>query len=220
MIKVLLAPRRKKLDREIQIAQEWELLWESKQIRQNYRAFYLMSFFSEFLQKVAPPTDFSFCVQGKGIGGDADRDASENEGIFKVASNALFFLEKSLENEEFNPAGHLLMFLTKMTYHLGVAPDLAHCVHCFVPIQNLPLILFSPSQGGFSCAECSSSINQIESDSAKELRDLALKLLETSYKDWSSIGAVERGPCEAVFHFLCHQFQWQPSQFISYQMVF
>lgn len=217
MVKVMLAPRRKKIERDIQIAGEWDLLWESKQIRKNYKAFYLMSFYSEFIQKVAPQRDFSF-----------EDDSSENEGIFKVASNALFFLEKalekssdnSLENSEFGAEGHLLMFLTKMTYHLGVAPDLGHCVHCFSPIQNLPLILFQPSNGGFSCNECSSSINKIESDSAKELRDLTLKILETSYKDWEMIKLSERGPCEAIFHFLCHQFQWQPSQFISYQMLF
>lgn len=209
MVKVMLAPRRKKLDRDIQIAQEWDLLWESKQIRQNYKAFYLMSFYSEFLQKVSPLKDFSF-----------EQDSAENEGIFKVASNALYFLEQSLAQGSFQPAGHLLMFLTKMTFHLGVAPDLGHCVHCFQKLESLPLILFQPNNGGFSCNECSSSIGKIESDSAKELRDLALKILETSYKDWTQIGEVERGPCEAIFRFLCHHFQWQPSQFISYQMVF
>lgn len=209
MVKVMLAPRRKKLDRDIQIAQEWDLLWESKQIRQNYKAFYLMSFYSEFLQKIAPQKDFSF-----------EGDTSENDGIFKVASNALFFLEQSLEKGDFRPAGHLLMFLTKMTYHLGVAPDLSRCVHCFCQIQDHPLILFSPSNGGFSCGECSSSVGKFESDSAKELRDLTLRILETSYKDWKEINSTERGPCEAIFHFLCHQFQWQPSHFVSYQMVF
>lgn len=209
MIKVTLSPRRNKLDRDIQIAKEWDLLWESKKIRENYKAFYLMSFYSEFLQKVAPQKDFSF-----------DDSSSENEGIFKVASNALYFLEQSLNQGDFQPAGHLLMFLTKMTYQLGVVPDLGHCVHCYTPIDKLPLILFQPNNGGFSCNECSSSINQVESDSAKELRDLALKILETSYKDWEQIKTAERGPCEAIFHFLCHQFHWQPGNFISYQMVF
>ncbi len=107
MVKVLLAPRRKKLDRNIQIAQEWDLLWEAKHIRQNYRAFYLMTFFCEFLQKIAPEKDFSY-----------EEDSTENVGIFKVASNALYFIEQSLSEGSFKVESHLLMFLTKMTFHL------------------------------------------------------------------------------------------------------
>lgn len=209
MIKVLLAPRRKKLDRDIQIAQEWDLLWESKQIRQNYKAFYLMTFFCEFLQKIAPEKDFTY-----------DEDSPENMGIFKVASNAFYFLEQSLSEGSFKVESHLLMFLTKMTFHLGVAPDLSRCVHCSHDLESYAYILFEPSGGGFSCSECSNGIGKVESESARELRDLALNILETPYKDWKKNSTEKRGPCEAVFNFLCHQFQWQPHQFISYQMIF
>lgn len=210
MVKVLLAPRRKKVDQEIAIAKEWDLLWESKLVRQNYKAFYLMSFFCEFLQKVAPRRDYDF----------EDDENSENAGIFKVASNALYFLEESLAKNQFSPSNHLLMFLAKMTFHLGVAPDLARCAHCFQELENFPLIRFEPNNGGFSCSECSSSLNQVENESAQTLRVLSLKILETSYRDWTDVDRVERGPCEAIFNFLCYQFQWQPSQFISYQMIF
>ena len=210
MIKVLLAPRRKKLDQEIHIAQEWELLWESKLVRQDYRAFYLVSFFCEFLQKVAPKKDFDY----------DDTENMENEGVFKVASNALFYIEQALSKNKFHAPNHLLKFLTKMTYHLGVAPDFSSCVHCYGELESFPSMRFEPNNGGFSCSECANMISKVEGQSAIELRDLLQKVLETPYKDWEQISTAERGPCEAAFRFLCFQFQWQPSSFISYQMIF
>ncbi|MCO4753898.1 MAG: DNA repair protein RecO [Bacteriovoracaceae bacterium] len=210
MVKVLLAPRRKKLEQELQIAQEWDLLWESKQVRQNFRAFYLVSFFCEFLQKVAPKKDFDY----------DDQENMENEGLFKVASNALFFIEQALAKDNFHAPNHLLKFLTKMAYHLGVAPDFSQCVHCYGELETYPSMRFEPNNGGFSCSECANSISKMESQSATELRSLLQNVLETPYKDWESIAIAERGPCEATFRFLCFQFQWQPSNFISYAMIF
>lgn len=206
MLKINLQLNRKKNDPDILIAKDWDLIWNSDTIRNNVKAFYFSHFIFELISKVAQKHS---------------KDSINNdEGLFKITSNSLFFLDDALKRETYIPTRHIGMFLIKAALELGVIPDLESCLYCFEPLEKFSSILFEPQNGGFCCNQCNNLISKAEGESSKNFLKNTQAILSTSFKSWDTVQDPQRGGCEAIFKFLCTQFEWQPSKFISYSMLY
>ena len=215
MIKVQLAPRRKKLETELLMAKEHQLLWSGKLIRDNFQAFYLCTFFLEFMGKISVDDEL------EGIEDD------HHTGLFNVLSNALFFLNDSLEKGNFDLQTQLFVFLAKISVQLGVPIDTEACLFCAKEL-NASLCMFDPQNGGFSCHECSSKRDEFLSEnkllrqeyqSSTELKKLIELTYSLPYKDYSLLKQVGQGVTIAQFNYLNLQFGFTKENFKTWSMI-
>lgn len=204
MLKVKLSSRIKK-DQDIQIAQEWNLLWNSENIRSNHKAFYLSTFYFEFVKKVAQPKDLGF-------------EDQSNAGLFKVLSNALFYLDKDLVENNFHFESHLAAFLTKMIFELGISPDIKHCSFCQVDLNNVKSI-FNVEQGGFACNNCTDNFHEEELIASERVLKSLQYFPMTTYKEITPLHFLEKSQVHSLFNFICFHFGWDKKSFISYSML-
>ncbi len=216
MLKVTLAPARKKGIQSMQIAKEWNLVWEAKHIRKNFQAFYLLSFIFELTSKIAIEFD--------------PEDASDEDqaGVFKIVSNSLFHLDKNLEGEDVNLFDHLFLFLGKLTYELGILPDLKDCLYCHKGLDGFELMKFEPQNGGFTCRECLLQADQSISSNknlfndlqaSAELRKRMTHSLSLKFSQILDFKDTTRGNCDAIFSYFCYQFNFQKTDFKTWTML-
>jgi len=114
---------------ELYSTNEWKLSWGHQQVRNNHQAFFLLCFFVEVLNKVSMEDDLL-----------EDFTGDEDTGHFKVLSNALFYLDKCLTEDNFELSTHTAFFLSKLMVELGIAPEM--------DVQSLPW-----KTSFFSCVE-------------------------------------------------------------------
>lgn len=214
MLACELSPRRKNLDSEIQIVKEYKLLWNPNHIRNDFKAFYLMSFFLEFIGKIS-------------VEEDLDLPANEHEGLFNVLSNALFYMDKACEQKQFDSYIHLFIFLAKLSIQLGITPDTESCLFCGVGLQE-NMCLFTPQDGGFACSDCSSSKDVFLSEnrllleeyqSSNTLRQSLELSFRMPYKEFEKIKNLPPGLVFALFQYINYQFGFSTDQFKSWEMV-
>jgi len=204
MLKVKLSSRQKK-NQQLLTASEWSLVWSSQSIRENHQAFYLSTFFFEFVKKVAVEKDIDF-------------DNTEHSGLFKVLSNSLFFMDKALIDKAFHLETHCLFFLSKVIFELGISPDLDRCLYCQEGLISEGFI-FDVQNGGFTCASCSSLTNKEELIAANKVREIILYSKMTSFKDFESQTYLERAQIHSLLNYLCYHYGWNKSQFISLGLI-
>ena len=101
MLGVYLQKATRKLESQIQVAKEYELKWHPKYIRENYQAFCLASFYLELIAKISSEAHID------------DVHSINNEGLFKVLSNALFYLDEAVGKKSFDLHQHLFIFFAK-----------------------------------------------------------------------------------------------------------
>jgi recombinational DNA repair protein (RecF pathway) len=217
VLKFTLAPSRKKIEGDIKVAKEYNLLWEPNKIRTNYQAFYLLSLYAEIIQRIAITDEL-----------DNEKHHDEHSGLFKTLSNGIFCLDKAIEIEQYSLYQQLFIFLSKLILDLGILPDYEQCSHCHIELDKVDLASFEPRHGGFTCRECVLSSDQFISDNMVLFEELKnsialrnkLKLsLFNKFTDFSLVGDVNRAQCNALFNYFCYQFQIQPSSFKTWTML-
>lgn len=211
MLKVTLAPKRKKLDQDIHIAKEWSLIWEANHIRSDFHAFYLISFLFELIQKIGIDDHL-----------DEDHDKEDHAGIFKSVSNCIFYIDKMISEKSFNLHSHLFLFLGKLSIELGIVPDFSTCLHCQCDLEQVDLMRFDPQNGGYTCRECLLQIDESissnkqlfnELTSSTEFRKILKYSLSLKFSEIDKINITSKGLNEALFNYFCYQFHFQPSHF-------
>lgn len=204
MLKVKLASRQKK-NQQLLTASEWSLGWSSEHIRKNHQAFYLSTFFFEFIKKVAVEKDIDF-------------DSKEHEGLFKVLSNSLFYMDNDLSLDNFHLETHCLFFLAKIIFELGIAPDLESCLYCQDSLVRESFV-FDVQNGGFTCSSCSNQTIKEELIAATKVRDIIIYSKLTTYKEFKTQNYLERAQIHSLINYLCYHYGWNKSQFISLAMI-
>lgn len=202
-----------KRNSEVKIAKQDQLIWQAKNIRNHYQAFLLSQFFIELVNKVALEDDMQEVV-------------GEHEGLFNVLSNALFFLDDSLEKDDFEPFRMLLLFLNKLIFHLGIMPDTENCLFCQTDLKKFPFCLLDSANGGFSCPDCVSQRDEFLSDnkvlmeefkSSTHLKRSFDILTNTKFKDYGRIVEYERSLSVASFNYINYQFGFADSDFKTWK---
>jgi len=135
-------------------------------IRKDMRALMTATLIAETLEKVSMP-------------GDA------NPRIFALAANALNAL-----NEGMDAAGVFVFFVFKLHDHMGLRPELSHCVKC----GNVHTVALSAAYGGALCADCAGgrrspashieTVGEILRTPAKRIFPANRDALLVSAKEW------------------------------------
>ena len=128
---------------ELYRAKEWNLVWTHHHIRNHTKAFYLLCFFCEVMGLISFEENLH----------DSDDDG-ELQGLFRVASNALFFCEKELEKKNLEIHKHLLLFLSKLLLEQGVFPRIESCRVCGNFLNQFETLSLVSDKGGFACERC------------------------------------------------------------------
>ncbi len=216
MVTVTLAPRKKKLETEVQIAKEYNLIWASRKIRDDFQAFYLSTFYFEYLGKIAISENID------------DVHATDHEGLFNVLSNALFYLDSSVSKGEFNLHVQLFMFLSKLTVQLGINPDTDSCLFCATDLEKQNMFAFDAQNGGFICADCLSKQGetvsenvtlQYEYQNSVLLRRTLKNALHLPFKDYALLSGMTQGLTAAEFQYINYQLGFTPDQFNTWKMI-
>lgn len=216
MLKVTFAPKRKKGITAMDIAKEWSLIWEAKNIRKNFHAFYLLNFIFELTAKIAI-----------GYDEDSDEQIDDQVGLFKIISNSIYHLDGASNDKDINIFDHLFAMLGKLSHELGIMPDLKACLYCQEDLESFELLKFEPQNGGFSCSECLMSKEHSHHDKnifeemkdTKKLRSAFLFVLQMKFSEIASLKGITRGNCDALFNYFCYQFNLNKSDFKSWSLV-
>jgi DNA repair protein RecO len=188
---------------ELLIAQESTRLWEPSHVRYNIQAFYLMCLYFELVMKIAPSH------QGEDQSGGQD-----TEGIFSVVSNALFHLEAALVKNDFEAQQHLMLFMVKLLFHMGIMPDTDHCGYCQANLLEATGASFVPAEGHFSCDKCFSGENE------KGFLLRVKKGYQTRFQDYLELTGTNFQEPDRLIQYFCHQFHLKPMDLKSYRLLF
>ena len=190
---------------EMRIAKEWKLKWRHEGIHEDYKLFYLVCFYLEVLEKISLPETYEF----------VDND---NAGLFRVASNALYYLEEAIAHENVEAANHATIFFGKLLFETGVAPILENCLYCEKDLENGEHVTLLFDEGGFTCQSC-----QHQSEHVLEvqgLREILLRVRNTPYKNYAQFSGASMREVQQLFRYLCYQFDLKENQFKTTNMVF
>ncbi len=204
MVKIMIKEQKSKIEgRELMIASETSRLWEPHLIRHNIQAFYLVCLYFEILQK------FSLNFQS----GSTDYENMENEGVFSVTSNALFYLNDALSKDQFITHQHLNIYMIKLLFHLGIMPDTEHCSYCGTSLMEAPGVTFLPANGQFACTQCVSGENE------KGFLLRIKKGYQTRYADYLELVGTTFQEGDKLIQFFCHHFHLKPLELKSYGLL-
>lgn len=206
MLKILIKEQRNKSSDglDLMVAAEYHRLWEPKNIRHNIQAFYLICLYFEIIMKISQPYH----------PGSGDFDHTQTEGIFSVLSNALFYLDDSLEKNIFVPEQHLTLFLVKLLFHLGIMPDTDNCSLCGTDLMEQESVSFALAQGQFICFQCSPG------DNAKGFLLRIKKSYQTRYQEYADLLGATFQESDKLIQYFCHQFHLKPIELKSYKLLF
>jgi len=196
---------------ELYSAKDWDIIWQHKTIRENHHAFYLMCFFLEMVKKISISDNLH----------DEHRLFDKHlEGIFRVLSNALFFLEEAINQKSFYKNSHLFLFLLKLTQESGIFPVIDKCIICNKSFINLKAIVLSSEQGGFICENCfqddSFSNTIIPSNKIYEVINMFFTL---KYSNWKKMPDIDPSIPRIILNYLAYQFHFELRELQTYSFI-
>ena len=200
MIQVTLAPYKR--DPSMVQTKEWALVWAPENVRNSVKHFFLLCFFMEVVDKVAPPHDFE----------DEEFSDLSSEGIFRVLSNSLYMLDKNRESTFFDAPFHMFAFLGKLLLHQGLFPLRDQCCFCGEELRFKAMVNLVASQGGFSCDSCS-SLNENKYLGGREMLRALDLVVSVAFRDFVPSKDVNKSLSWSLFDYFCYQYQLSPGSF-------
>ena len=200
MIKVEVAPYKR--DSSMVKSKEWSLVWAPHKVRSSIKLFFLLCFYMEVVDKIAPCHDFE---------DEAFSDLS-SQGIFRVLSNALYFLE----NREVR--GQMVLFLGKLLLHQGLFPRRDICCFCGRSFPEGMALFLVPDHGGFSCVLCFDRSEKVDREieyGDDVLHHFLGDVTEVEYKNFYFSEKFNTSISQSLFHYFCYQYQLRPESFKS-----
>lgn len=205
MMKIMIREQKTRIDAsDIMISSEHKRLWEAQSLRHEVRAYYLACLYFELVQKFSMPYQH----------GTSDYENQDHGGVFSVLSNALFYLEDSLQKKQFDPAQHLTLFMVKLLFHLGIMPDTDQCSYCQSDLLASESVAFIPANGHFACDQCSQGPNE------KGFLLRVKKGYQTKYQDYSGFFGTNFSECDKLIQYFCHQYHLRPVELKTYSLLF
>lgn len=205
MVKIMTKDQKIKTDTsELMISAEHQRMWEPSLLRHDVKAFYLICLYFELIQK------FAINFQP----GTSDYNNPDQEGIFSVVSNAIFYIQESLTQKNFVPHQQLTLFMVKLLYHLGIMPDTEHCSYCQSNLMEDDSVIFMPAQGQFACHNCQHGENE------KGFLLRIKKGYQTRFQDYLELHGTSFPECDKLLQYFCHQYHLRPVELKSYGLLF
>lgn len=190
---------------------ESSLIWAHKKIRDDFKAFYVMSYFCEIASRL--------CVE---VAWDQfSMEEKTDEGLFRVLSNALVHLESALVEGTFVSYHEFVIFMIKLFEATGVLPTFRECALSGEKIEKGSEMNFSAAAGGFVLR---SSVDTegfpLNSDQAQQLWSFFVQVLGQKYLEVelkSSLYVVDF--FDVLLDFLCQQFHIKKHSIKSIQLL-
>ncbi|WP_164848325.1 DNA repair protein RecO [Halobacteriovorax sp. HLS] len=203
---------RAKTTAQIFSIKEWSLSWNHNQIRKNHKAFYMLCFFLELADKLVVEADL--------FNGQYDEGVNE-ENIFKVLSNGIFYLEKNASTkDEFYT--DLFVYISKILIQEGIFPERNHCVLSGEELISIERMSLLDEQGGFADSSC---VNQesldvrINPESTRELWNILCVVALTKYGEMEKVGEVPKSFAVRLIDYLFYQISVEKNEFKSMSLV-
>ena len=200
MIQITLAPYKR--DPSMVQTKEWSLVWAPEIVRNSVKHFFLLCFFMEVVDRIAPPHDFE----------DEDFSDLSSQGIFRVLSNSLYMLDKEKVNGCDNASFHMFTFLGKLLLHQGLFPLRDECCFCGEELRHRKEAILVASQGGFSCHSCSNINENSNLEGVRMLRALDL-VASIEFRDFVPSREIGKSLSWPLFDYFCYQYQLSPNSF-------
>jgi recombinational DNA repair protein (RecF pathway) len=210
MLKVEL--NRSKSTSDTYSAKEWLPLWSHKNIRTNHKAFSLLCLYLEVLSKLSQSADLH----------DEFQDYDDHSvGLFRVLSNAEVYLEKSLEEGNFDWSWHMAVFLAKLFVETGIFPDISHCVISGLEINKGDPVHLDAQHGGFAkISELGVEDRQYSyGQGGNQIRELLALASKSKYSDMPTM-PWDKAFTHPLFNYFCYQYQFQMTDFKTFKMLF
>lgn len=212
LFKIVLGNTKKK-SFEILNAKEYSEKWYHESIATDPKAFYILCFFCEFIEKFSPvaaePSDL-----------ELDYDA--HNGLFRLLSNALFHLENITKNGNADCDKALFIFLSKALYELGIFPRTEVCSISGSKISDTSQITLIPENGGFAFMTMVAPETQRKKDGAigMIIRREMLKVVENKYGLAGDLDGVNINCCRELLEYICFQQNVHLKDFKTASMIF
>lgn len=209
MLKIELAAS--KSTNELYHAKEWDLIWSHQKIRLNHQAFYVMCFYLELVGKISPHDHLHDYTQNEFDG----QLMQEFVGLFRVASNGLVHLEKTLEAGLATFESETTLFLGKLLIELGLFPHRTECAICGIELKNVKELFLMPQQGGFVCSTC----HKGDQMSQRSLWELMNEMTLKKYSEIENLGMAQKHYPKILLQFLSFQLHLDEKSFKSFAMI-
>ncbi len=203
--------RESRSTKDLYQAKEWKVNWHHEEIRKDFKAFSLLCFYLEVLNKLAPVDNLH------------DEHWSHNlemVGLFRVLSNALTYQEKSLKEKKFFPLSQVIIFLTKLLLEQGLFPERENCCLCGEELVKFNDMHLFPEEGGFACHPCMNQKFKHGLQSGRELWEIMGHVSKTKYQSIEAVNLEFKSLPHMLFNYLCFQYQINTDDFKSRSSVF
>jgi DNA repair protein RecO len=199
---------------DLHVAKDWSVMWHHQKIRLHHKAFYLLCFYLETIQRLSVDDQLH----------DEHREFDrEQEGLFRVLSNALFYLDQHSDPEKFVVHSHFMNFIGKLLMELGLFPHRERCGHSDVELVTISEMILSPQLGAFASAQFADpELYRINPEAGKMGRRLWEELgpvYHSKYKDMIFDQKIPRESLMLLFDYLCYQLNWYQAEFKTLPMI-
>lgn len=197
---------------EMYSCKEWMASWAPEHIRYHHQAFWLMCFYLEVMKLLSAEDQLH----------DLNRESDDSQaGLFRVLSNALFRLDKKVEQNSFNLYDEWLIFLGKILIEQGVFPERKHCVLSGQEILAQNKLVLLSDRGGFAHSELAQSAEQAHTfgEAGSELWVHLGRIAHQKYAEIPDLNVSANYIVHALLDYLCFQLQWQKKQFKSLSLL-
>lgn len=204
-------------------SKEWSNGWIHQLIRKNFKAYYLLCFFLEVTEKVAPEEDLWEVQDFKQLEGTLHDPNLEYEGLFRVLSNNIFYLEKQLEQGQKNFTMLCANFLCKLIYQQGFMPTMETCCLSDEPLHKNEKVIFMYEKGGFAKLDYvrASGLDLTGMEEEGEtILDLFSRVTFQKTAELEVEAFVPDHILRSIFHYFCFQNQLQADTFKTYKSMF
>jgi recombinational DNA repair protein (RecF pathway) len=198
-------------------SKEWLNSWIHLKIRENYKAYLHLCFFLEVIERIAPEEDLWE------VHDSDDPQGHEFEGLFRVLSNTLFYLEKHLETKGKDFSVLTANFLCKLINQQGFLPSIATCCLSDEAFGPNDKVLFMHEKGGFAKA---AYINEhgfdapgLEAD-GRVILNIFKNITFQKTAELNLNESVSYPVLKSLFHYFCFQNHLQPDTFKTYKTIF
>lgn len=194
---------------QLNLCKDFKPLWSPQKIRDNHRAFYLMCFFLEFLDKISLTEDLQSRTRLQQIN-------FEDLGLYNVLSNSLFFMDEALQSGEFNSHKFLSIFFAKLVFQLGLTPNLEIEYFSEIPLVKVPCIQLSFENGAFIDGD---KVEVQERMDHKDVWEFLKACWNFKFKDHKNIPEIDANVPNVLLSYLFFQLGFSKSDFRSLELV-
>lgn len=167
---------------------DWSIVWQHEKIRNHYKSFVMTQYLCELFGKISHE-----------LHSLEEIEFSENQELFSVLSNAIYYLDKDSESLPLIKKA----IYAKLSYHLGIAPDINQCDFCQKELRTIRSFI-SFEDGRAICENCLPQSNQhfgawVEAGFSSDFTHILQNKFQDIFKNSGSLKSLNEEVLEKYF---------------------